>query len=136
MKYQEFLGSKNQSPLLLLPNCLAFHLDGENDYIVLEDVSPQGFGPAARQSCLTFEQCRYILEAMARFHGVSFAYKDQCKEDFNKRASKLSETYFSNDLYESWYKRFHVSKYLINFKTINYSNTMNFHKFLKIHSAT
>ncbi|XP_058790196.1 uncharacterized protein LOC131663681 [Phymastichus coffea] len=106
-KFQEFLHLKNQSSLWLIPKCLAYHLDGENDFIALEDVSPQGFGPVARESCLTFEQCRYILEAMARFHGVSFAYKDQNKEDYQNRASKLSETYFSDHLYETWYKRFH-----------------------------
>ena len=88
---------------------MAFHLDGDNDFIALDDVSPLGFGPAAREDCITFEQCQSILEAMARFHGVSFAYKDQNKEDFKKKASKLFETYFTNELYENWYKRFHVS---------------------------
>ncbi|OXU16940.1 hypothetical protein TSAR_016076 [Trichomalopsis sarcophagae] len=106
--YEKYLKSKNQSSLLILPTCLAFHLDGENDYIALEDVSPLGFGQAARQSCLTFEQSSYMLEAIARFHGVSFAYKDQHKENFEKITSKIFETYFTNELYENWYKRFHA----------------------------
>lgn len=108
-KFQEFLKSKNQSSMLLLPDCLAFHLDGENDFIALNDVSPQGFGPAARQSTLTLDQIRTIIEAMARFHGISFAYKDQHEEHFKKISSKIFETYFSHELYDNWYKRFHVS---------------------------
>ena len=88
---------------------LAFHLDGENDFIALQDVSPFGFGPAARQNFLTLSECQYILKAFAQFHGISFAYKDQNSEDFKTTVSKLSETYFTNDLYENWYKRFHVS---------------------------
>lgn len=97
-----------------MPDCLAFHLDGENDFIVLNDVTPLGFDQATRQTCLTFEQIRNIIEAMARFHAVSFAFKDQKPKDFKSITSKLFETYFSNDLYESWYKRFYVRNHFVS----------------------
>ncbi|KAJ8664999.1 hypothetical protein QAD02_006661 [Eretmocerus hayati] len=106
-KFEEYLKAKNQSSLFLVPECVAYHLDGQEDYIALKDVCPLGFGPASRQSCLTLDQCRFMLEAMARFHGISFAYKDQFKEDFEARASKLNETYFTTEIYETWYKNFH-----------------------------
>ncbi|XP_014237990.1 uncharacterized protein LOC106659802 [Trichogramma pretiosum] len=105
--YKEFLKSKNQSSVLLLPDCLDYHLDGKEDFIALEDVSPRGFGPSSRQNCPTYDEFVNILKAMARFHAVSFAYKDQNREHFKTLATSLSETYFRDDLYESWYKRFH-----------------------------
>ncbi|XP_014214809.1 uncharacterized protein LOC106643982 isoform X2 [Copidosoma floridanum] len=106
-RFNEFLESKNQSSMLNLPDCLAYQLDGENDYIALEDVSPYGFGPVARQSCLDFQEFVIVLKALARFHGVSFAYKDQYKDEYTSAASKLKETYFRSDLYNSWYTRYH-----------------------------
>lgn len=86
--------------------------DGENDFIALEDVSVLGFGPITRQNTLTLSQCSVILESLARFHAVSFAYKDQRAEEFKILAEKLLETFFTPELY-SWYKTFQVCIRLI-----------------------
>lgn len=83
-------------------------MDGVNDFIVLGDVSPLGFGPASRQSCIDWAECTVILKTLANFHAISFAYKDQRKEEFVKLASSLKETYFG-DANWKWYERFHVS---------------------------
>ncbi|XP_015119601.1 uncharacterized protein LOC107042883 [Diachasma alloeum] len=104
-EFKKFLASKKQQHLLLVPDCLAYVLDGENDFIVLEDVSVYGFGPASRQSTLSLEECQIILKAMARFHGVSFAHKDQYEKEFHKIADQLEETYFS-EKWKDWYERF------------------------------
>ncbi|XP_024890285.1 uncharacterized protein LOC112466427, partial [Temnothorax curvispinosus] len=81
-------------------------MDGENDFIVLEDVSPLGFGPASRQSCLDWAECTVILKTLAKFHAISFAYKDQKKEEFAEVASYLKETYFGSEHW-NWYQKFH-----------------------------
>uniref|UniRef100_A0ABD2XMK2 CHK kinase-like domain-containing protein n=1 Tax=Trichogramma kaykai TaxID=54128 RepID=A0ABD2XMK2_9HYME len=81
--FEKFLKSKNQFSVLVLPDFLDYHLDGEEDFIVLKDATSLGF------------------------HAVSFAYKDQNREHFKILASSLSETYFREDLYESCYKRLH-----------------------------
>lgn len=83
-------------------------MDGEKDFIVLEDVSPLGFGPASRQSCLDWAECTVILETLAKFHAISFAYKDQKKEEFAEIISHLNETYFGDHNW-NWYQKFHVS---------------------------
>lgn len=96
-----------------MPNCLSYVLDGENDFIAMNDVTVHGFGPVSRGSTCTVEEFQLILTAMARFHGISFAFKNQHEAKFNKIAGELRETYFSEKFYESWYKRFHVSSFNI-----------------------
>ncbi|CAD6215701.1 GSCOCG00000512001-RA-CDS [Cotesia congregata] len=104
--FRSFLTSKNQNHLLLVPDCYAHILDGENDFIVLEDVTTRGFGPASRQSTLSIEEFELILKAMARFHGVSFACKANDSKKFSDVSNQLIETYFSDNHWD-WYKTFH-----------------------------
>ncbi|CAL7944211.1 unnamed protein product [Xylocopa violacea] len=104
-KFEKFLKEKNQIKVLCIPRHLASVMDGENDYIALEDVTVLGYEPIARQSCLDYDQCMMILKAIARFHAISFAYKDQQKEEFIEIAESLHETYFSAEHW-NWYKRF------------------------------
>ncbi|XP_032680861.1 uncharacterized protein LOC116848656 isoform X2 [Odontomachus brunneus] len=61
-KFEKFLKEKGQSKLLRIPRYLVSYMDGENDFIVLEDLSPLGFGPASRQSCINWAECLVILE--------------------------------------------------------------------------
>ncbi|XP_012229629.1 uncharacterized protein [Linepithema humile] len=105
-KFEEFLASKEQSNLLCIPQHIVSHMDGVNDFIVMKDVSPLGFGPASRQSCIDWTECTVILKTLAKFHAISFAYKDQKKEEFAKLASYLTETYFGAHNWK-WYERFH-----------------------------
>lgn len=105
-EFEKFVKDKGQNQLLCTPRYLASHLDGENDFIALEDVSCLGFGPVSRQNCLDFHQCSMILKSMARFHGISFAFKDQHKEKFAQLADHTHETYMSYEHWD-WYKRFH-----------------------------
>ncbi|EFN66534.1 hypothetical protein EAG_11028 [Camponotus floridanus] len=105
-KFEKFLADKGQSNLLCIPRHLISYTDGENDFIVLEDVSFLGFGPASRQNCMDWSECTVMLKALARFHAISFAYRDQKKEEFIKLASNLNELYFDNHTW-NWYQRFH-----------------------------
>lgn len=108
-KFDEYLRSKGQRQLMLIPNCYATLLDGDNDYIVLQDVSVQGFGPLVRQSSLSYQQCKSAVETLARFHAVSFGFKKDKSEEFDQMISKLMETFYREDLYEKRYKRYFVS---------------------------
>ncbi|XP_048508443.1 uncharacterized protein LOC105689818 isoform X1 [Athalia rosae] len=110
-KFREFLKSKGHNEVLNVPRCLAAVSDGENDFIALEDVSVYGFGPVTRQSTLTFAENGQILKALARFHAVSFAYKDQ-RDDFKSLSDKLNETYYSPAHYD-WYEVFQGSLFRI-----------------------
>ncbi|XP_011864138.1 PREDICTED: uncharacterized protein LOC105560023 [Vollenhovia emeryi] len=105
-RIEKFLAEKGQSDLLCIPRYLASYTDGEDDFLVLEDVSPLGFGPASRQSCLDWAECAVILKTLAKFHAISFAYRDQRKEEFLECMSYLKETYFGSH-HRDWYLRFH-----------------------------
>lgn len=105
-KIEIFLAEKGQSNLLHVPRYLASYMDGENDFLILEDVSPLGFGPASRQSCLDWTECVVILETLAKFHAISFAYRDQKKEEFVEMTNYLKETYFGDHNW-NWYQKFH-----------------------------
>lgn len=113
-KFEEFLNGKQQRQVLSIPRHLVSVVDGENDFIALEDVSVLGFGPVSRQSCIDFKQCAVILKTMAKFHAISFAHKDQKSEEFAEIVSTLHETYFGKQHYD-WYINFH--KVLIGVST-------------------
>ncbi|XP_025162063.1 uncharacterized protein LOC105183226 isoform X2 [Harpegnathos saltator] len=104
-KFEKFLKEKGKSNLLCIPRYLNSYMDGENDFIVLEDATPLGFGPASRQSCIDWAECIVILEALAKFHAISFAYKDQ-KEEFAEIVNCLKDTYFGEHVW-NWYRKFH-----------------------------
>lgn len=82
-------------------------MDDENGFIILEDASSLGFYNISRQHTLDWTGCTAILTSLAKFHAISFAYKDQKKEEFDKLADSLKETIFTAD-YWHWYKNFHV----------------------------
>ncbi|XP_014214810.1 uncharacterized protein LOC106643983 [Copidosoma floridanum] len=106
-KFKSYLSAKEQDHLLCIPRCYAYHLDGENDFIALEDVTCRGYDSIPRQSCLSYGECKQFLEAMARFHGISFAFKDERKEEFDGLSSLLSETFYRTDVYETSLKLFY-----------------------------
>ena len=105
-KFQKFLEDKGQCEVLCIPRHLDSVMDGENDYIALEDVCLLGYEPISRQNCINEDECKIILRTIAKFHAISFAYKDQRGEEFLKIMENLHETYFSKQHW-NWYKRFH-----------------------------
>lgn len=105
-KFEKFLNDKGQNEILCTPRLVAACGDGNNDYLAMEDVTLLGYKPMCRQNCLNEDECIMILKTIAKFHAISFAYKDQKKEEFMKFMENLDETYFS-DIHWNWYKRFH-----------------------------
>ncbi|XP_014483034.1 PREDICTED: uncharacterized protein LOC106748726 [Dinoponera quadriceps] len=105
-RFKKFLADKGQSHLLSIPRYLASFTDGENDFLVLEDASRLGFGPASRRSCLDLTECTVILKTMAKFHAISFAHKDQREEEFAEIVSHLREIFFGKDYWDG-FKNYH-----------------------------
>ncbi|GJQ65134.1 hypothetical protein Trydic_g7278 [Trypoxylus dichotomus] len=87
-----------------IPLCLATFSDGKTDFIVLEDLSYQGFKALDRSSSgLDLNTTLYILKYFAKFHGISVAYKEQHPEEFQKFDEDLKETYF-DEKFREWYR--------------------------------
>ena len=98
---------KHQAQMLCIPRHFVSVMDGENDFVALENVTFLGYGPIGRQTSLNEAQFKIILEGLARFHAISFAFKDQKPDKFKEIVGYLHETYYS-DKHWNWYKRFHV----------------------------
>ncbi|XP_020292443.1 uncharacterized protein LOC109859025 isoform X2 [Pseudomyrmex gracilis] len=107
-KFEKFLAEKGQSDLLRIPRHLLSYMDGENDFIVLEDVSPLGYGPASRQNCIDFAECTTILKTLANFHSISFAYRDQKEEEFQQMADCMEEIYIFPSNW-SWHEKLYTN---------------------------
>lgn len=105
-KFENFLAEKRQSDLLCIPRHIISSTDSENGFLVLEDASCLGFHAIPRQSCLDWAECTAILKTLSKFHAISFAYKDQRKEEFAEMAGSLTETFFGREYWE-WYKGYH-----------------------------
>ncbi|XP_003706592.3 uncharacterized protein LOC100875535 [Megachile rotundata] len=110
-KLNDFVKDVSLSQISYMPRHFASVMDGENDFIAMEDVTVLGYKPIERQNSLNEDQCKMILKTFAKLHATCFAYKDQRKEEYTKVIENLDETYFSMN-YWNWYKRFHET--LIN----------------------
>ncbi|KAJ8708223.1 hypothetical protein PYW07_010348 [Mythimna separata] len=79
--------------------------DGVNDVICLEDASLENFGTAVRQEGIDFEHCKLTFKALAQFHALSFAMKDQNPQLFDSIKTEVTEQYYHDRLW-GWYERF------------------------------
>lgn len=75
-----------------IPECLAAFHDNVNDYVVLSDLSIDGFGAANRQVGMDFNHCKFALETLGKLHGISLAYRNQRPEEFEKLLGFLEVT--------------------------------------------
>lgn len=91
----------NNHPKLIFTYC-----DGVNDVVCLEDATTHSFRSVnTRQIGIDFVHCKLALKALAKYHAISFAMKDQKPEEFNKIKKEIFETYYHQRL-RSWYVRF------------------------------
>lgn len=85
IEFQEKRGCANNSiGWMEMPNCLAAYTDGQHDFIALEDLNPDGYRAASRQTGLDLEHCKMLMKILGKFHAVSLAFKDQEPEEFKE----------------------------------------------------
>lgn len=83
--------------------------DGANDFIVLEDLSQEGYETVCRQTGMDFNHCKLGLETLGKFHGLSLAMHHYKPKEFEKLLDYVEETYYSTK-YRDWYKKFQESQ--------------------------
>jgi aminoglycoside/choline kinase family phosphotransferase len=81
------------------------YTDGENDFVVLDDLGKYGYSTTTRQSGLSFELCAKFLECLGRLHGLSLAFRSQKPEEFEELTKYVEETYYAARL-KPWYNEF------------------------------
>ncbi|XP_075991181.1 uncharacterized protein LOC142986551 [Anticarsia gemmatalis] len=86
-----------------LPVCYAYHVDGCNDYIVMEDLSDRKFQSISETPELNERDT--ILKVLAHFHAVSMALRLKKPELFNKITGLIPELYYNEDN-RDWYAKY------------------------------
>ncbi|KAI4466586.1 hypothetical protein MML48_2g00002816 [Holotrichia oblita] len=82
--YQNFLGEKGlKSDLVSVPKCYGSSADNT---IALENLRDKGYTLFDRKQFMNDEHIKLVLRSFARWHGTSFAFKDQRKGDFEELA--------------------------------------------------
>ncbi|XP_034940347.1 uncharacterized protein [Chelonus insularis] len=134
-KIDEFLRSKNVNYNLPVPRCFGCYCDGKHDYVILEDARELGYGHIPRHDIWTPEDIQIILRCLARFHAVSFAYKDQYPSEFDEVVKNLSETYYDERNW-SWYETWFTNCIAVAKDAVSkeYKNTPEAQKFLSLSS--
>ncbi|KAL7015018.1 hypothetical protein ACKWTF_016247 [Chironomus riparius] len=106
-KFIEFQSVKKDAkyPFNEMSTCLVSHVDGENDFLVMENLNMCGYHTTSRQQAMDINLCRLIMQTLGRFHGLSFIIRDQSPQLFDEMAASLEETYYSARL-KPWYNNF------------------------------
>lgn len=104
--FEDFQKTRHpKTPFNEFPRCLLSHCDGENDFVILENINYLGYISPDRQSCLTLTDCLLIIKTLGRFHALSIVFRDQDPVKFEKAANSVEEVYYSERL-RSWYTKF------------------------------
>lgn len=105
--FKEFQAVKKDAkyPFNEIATCLSTHLDGENDFLVLENLNTYGYHTTSRQESMNIHVCRLIMRTLGRFHALSFVIRDQSPKMFEELTSVLEETYYAHRL-RPWYNDF------------------------------
>ncbi|XP_058454916.1 uncharacterized protein LOC131432586 [Malaya genurostris] len=101
-KFQETRGLKPSRMFNHYPTVIASDCSEGREFILLEDLSGQGFHNFQRTEPLDYDSVSQILVYLAQFHAVSFAMKDQAPEIFEKIIDQLRETIFVAPLHSSF----------------------------------
>ncbi|XP_044729466.1 uncharacterized protein LOC123292817 [Chrysoperla carnea] len=104
-KLLEFQKEKNAIVFNNVPRCLATICDGDNDFIILEDISTRNFKARGRGDIIDLEHCLLVIRMFGSFHAVSLAFKDQHPIEYEQIAVHLKEVYYSES-FRKWYKNF------------------------------
>lgn len=66
----------------------------ENEFILLNDLCSSGYTNMDRPTPLDFDNCVWVLTNLAKFHAISFAFKEQNGILFDKLVEPLTEILF------------------------------------------
>lgn len=85
-----------------VPKCLAAFQDGENDFIVMEDLGVDGFRSADRQVEMDDVHCQMALQCLGKLHGLSHAMRALEPESFARLTSHMVDIYYAEPA-RDWY---------------------------------
>lgn len=86
-----------------VPRTLATYEDGENDFIVMEDLSAVGYRSADRQVEIDLAHCKLALTSFGKLHGLSHAMRVLEPEQFKQLTSHMTDIYYATDT-RAWHE--------------------------------
>lgn len=106
-RFMEFQSAKKDAkyPFKEVADCMVSHIDGDNDFLALENLNPYGYESTSRQEAMNINLSRLIMQTLGRFHALSFVMRDQSPKVFEEISQVLEETYYAARL-KSWYGDF------------------------------
>lgn len=96
-RFMDFQARRNiEAPVAFteIPKCVASLVDGQNDFIVLEDLAVDGYAAPNRQDGLDLAHCKLLMKTLGKLHGISLAIKDQEPELFKKCIDSVEVNFF------------------------------------------
>ncbi|KAJ2954026.1 hypothetical protein O0L34_g2237 [Tuta absoluta] len=99
-----------------VPVCYGCHTDGQNDYILMEDLSENLCAEISENS--TKSDLRGIFQTMAHMHALSIAFEQRRPEEFKQITKNIPELYFSEDN-RAWYAKYLKNAIDIDLKTLS-----------------
>lgn len=81
------------SPFHNVANFLCAKLDAPNESLVLDDITKQGYIMREKSLLLDDEHVRFIFKTYGKFHGLSYALKDQDNELYKKLADEAIDIF-------------------------------------------
>lgn len=117
--FAQFQEEKNLAEIdqfLAYPKCYATIIDDDNEQyaIIMEDLRPQGFEMWDKAKISTIENLRLAMHELGKFHGLSFAMKDQKPNEF-------AEFMQIDDLYGS----FNKTEFIQEILRVNFNRSIN-----------
>lgn len=94
LRFQEEKGLTKDEQFTAFPKCYEAVCDPENDVfvIIMQDLRPEGFDMWPKQKATPVENSKLVMRELAKFHAISFAFKDQRPEHFKKHAELVDIT--------------------------------------------
>lgn len=100
--FRQFEKSKgviiDENGFIEYPKCYRCGDEDLNECILLEDLSVRGFTMIDRfTEEVNVDHVRLVMQALGKFHAISFAMNDQQPKEFEKIASNLNEVFIRRD---------------------------------------
>ncbi|XP_013139963.1 PREDICTED: uncharacterized protein LOC106104452 [Papilio polytes] len=134
IELQESLGA-NEKIQNSVPNCYDYFVDGQNDYILMEDLAARGY--ASIPPMPTEFERNEALKVLSHLHAVSMALRITKPFLFTKITNEIFEIYYREDK-RSWYTPYLLRAMKLDLQVLSedetVSNTIYYDKFKKLAS--
>lgn len=80
--YTKFLQQKIRQDLNLTPKCYSSNAEESREFLLFENLKALGFKVFDKRKLLDEDHILVVLRNYAKFHGISYAFKEQRGEDF------------------------------------------------------